>query len=100
MCKRLPTVIGLTLVFGFVLQHVITGLRVTPDDALARLGVRFYALHGGGYWIEPQSLSRLARLIKYLDRPQLGSCRGIDSDRGEMGATASRIYRIAYAEPR
>ena len=53
--ERLPTFVGLGIVFGWVAIH----LRGSdPSLLLERYGVQFHQLHGGGYWIDPESLGR------------------------------------------
>jgi uncharacterized protein len=59
---RFPTIVALTIVVGLVIHNLIAAL-LAPADPLASIGVRIYSLGSGGYWVDPQSLGRLMRIV-------------------------------------
>jgi hypothetical protein len=60
--ERRPTIVGLAIVVSLVIHNLVFAL-IAPPDPLASFGVRVYRLHGGGYWVDPQSLGRLVRTM-------------------------------------
>ena len=61
---RLPTILGLTIVLGLAIHNLVSAL-VEPADWTVSLGVRMHGLGGGGYWVDPQSLGRVMRVIVF-----------------------------------
>jgi membrane protease YdiL (CAAX protease family) len=59
--ERLPTMVGLAIIVGFVTYNLVFALFGPTDWML--LGIRIHRLYGGGYWIGSQSLGRLMRVI-------------------------------------
>ncbi len=57
--NRVPTIVGLSVVFGLVIHNVLKALR-GPRDRLASIGFHVHRLDGG-YWVDPQSVGVLAR---------------------------------------
>ena len=59
---RLPTVVGLTIIIGFVTFNLISAL-FEPADWTASLGVRMYRVTGDSYGVDPQSLGRVKHAV-------------------------------------
>ena len=60
--EKVPTIVGLTIVLGLVIHNLASAL-LEPADWTVSLGVRIQRLGAGGYWVDPQSLGRVMRVI-------------------------------------
>jgi hypothetical protein len=60
--EGLPTIVGLTIIIGFVTFNLVSAL-LEPTDWTVSPGVRTHRLTGGSYWVDPQSLGRMMRAV-------------------------------------
>jgi uncharacterized protein len=60
--EGLPTIVGLTIIIGFVTFHLVSAL-LEPTDWTVSLGVRTHRLTGGSYWVDPRSLGRVMHAV-------------------------------------